>query len=128
MSKVTVRDLAQAVVDLSATTPEDKLAQEVASYLVQERRTSELDAVMRQVARLRAQQDGIAEATITSARPLDPSIIREIKDILGAKEAVINTVIDKTVIGGVRVESDELLLDLTVRNRLNQLKRSTTNT
>jgi F0F1-type ATP synthase delta subunit len=46
----------------------------------------------------------------------------DIKALLGAKKVILNTNVDKSVIGGVRVESGEQLLDLTVRNRLTRLK------
>ena len=106
---------------LSKKMPLNKLSKSLASYLQQENRTGELDAIMREVKFLRQKQDSIIEADVTSAFPISNTTKKNIVDIFGSK-TLINEEIDKDVIGGVRVETNEHLLDLTVRNRLNQLK------
>lgn len=122
MAKASVKQIAQAINDLSQKSTDDKaLAKEIAAYIVAERRSADLGAIMREVARLRS-QSGIVEATVTTARPLSDNVRSSIKQLLNSDQAVINEVIDKTVIGGVRIEANEYYLDLTVRNRLNRLK------
>lgn len=121
MTKPSKHDLAEVVMSLSKKMPLNKLSKSLASYLQQENRTGELDAIMREVKFLRQKQDGIIEADVTSAFPISNTTKKNIVDIFGSK-TLINQEIDKDVIGGVRVETNEHLLDLTVRNRLNQLK------
>ena len=121
MTKPSKHDLAEVVMSLSKKMPLNKLSKSLASYLQQENRTGELDAIMREVKFLRQKQDGIIEADVTSAFPISTTTKKNIVDIFGSK-TLINEEIDKDVIGGVRVETNEHLLDLTVRNRLNQLK------
>ncbi len=121
MAKPSKQELAEVVVYLSKKMPISKLSKSLASYLQQENRTSELDAIMREVQFLRQKQEGVIEADVTSAFPISNATKRNIKDMFGNK-TLINEEIDKDVIGGVRVETNESLLDLTVRNRLNQLK------
>lgn len=116
------RELAEAIIVLSGRMSGQRLSEAVAAYLMSQRRSSELDAIMREVSRLREQRSGVIEVTATSARPLDAGIRKTITDILQTKNIVINEVVDPTVLGGVRLESSEVQLDLTVRDRLNQLK------
>ncbi len=121
MAKASRRDIAQVILKKSQTLSGKKLASEIAAYVIAERRTSELDAILREVNKLRNEQSGIVEATVTSAHPWSATK-KEIKKILNHDNLVINEVVDPAVIGGVRVETSEKSLDLTVRNRLNKLK------
>lgn len=121
MARATIHQVALAIFNLSKTTAESQLAHEIAGYIVAERRTSDLGAIMREVDRLRQQTSGIEEVTVTTAFEPSDTVITQVKQLIGDK-TVINKVIDKSVIGGVRIESSEYFLDLTVRNRLNKMK------
>lgn len=125
MSVPSRREIAQALIGLSQNTSKSRLAQTVAAYLVQHQRSGDLDAIMREVTRLREQQDDIVEATATTAFPINESLKKSIKNILQSNKLIINEVIDPEVLGGVRLETSEIELDLTVRNRLNELKAAT---
>jgi len=122
MASTSRQELAKAILRLSDNMSGKRLSEAIAAYLVENRRTGELDAIMREVARLRQQRDGVTEVTATSAYKLNDSARRSIKQILGSEKLTINEVVDAEVLGGVRLETSETLLDLTVRNRLNQLK------
>lgn len=122
MARASKSDIARAILQLSKVHSGQKLAREIAAYITSERRTNELEAIIREVRRLREQQDGIVEVDITTAFPATDKIKRQITDIVGTKNVVINEVIDKSVIGGVRMETSDTYLDLTVRNRLERLK------
>lgn len=126
MAKVTRKQLAAAIAELMRTKPLERVAKEVAAYLAAERRTKELDSLMRDVMQYRAQYEGVIEADAYSAYPLSSQVKAEIKRILDADKLVLNEIIDKNVIGGVRVESSDTQLDLTVRSRLERLKASRT--
>lgn len=121
MAQATIRQIAEAVLDLSKQHSEAQLAKAVAAYVVAERRSADLGAIMREVARLRNQR-GMTEATITTAVPATNAVKQEVKRLIGDRNVVINEVVDKNVIGGVRIEANDYYLDLTVRNRLNKLK------
>lgn len=121
MSQVSLTQIAEAIVAMTETKPIEGLAKDIAGYLVLERRSSELGAIMREVIRIRAMK-GKTEATVTTAIPLTDKIRTNIRHQIGNQNIIINEVIDKKVIGGVRIESNEYYLDLTVRNRLNRLK------
>ncbi len=122
MSAPTRRELAEAILKMSDKKSGQRLSESIAAYLVANRRTGELDAIMREVNRLRKARDGVTEVTATSARPINDQLRRSIKSILDSKKSIINEIVDAEILGGVRLETSEELLDLTVRNRLNQLK------
>lgn len=127
MSQPTRQEIAEAVLELSDKKSESALAEAVARYLVHERRSHELDAIMREVAKQRRAKTGLVEVTLTSAFPLSKSVKNELVKILEANKTIVNEVTDDDVLGGVRMETSEKLLDLSVRNRLQKLKEGVIN-
>jgi ATP synthase F1 delta subunit len=128
MSKPTRSQIAAAIVKLIERSHDTKkLAKAIASYLAENRATKELDAIMREVTRLRAER-GVAEASVTSAFPLSNSLRRDIEALISkdtqAKTIVLNEVVEPSVLGGVRVETGETQLDATIQSSLHKLKRA----
>lgn len=106
-----------------------QLQNAIAGYLLEEGRVSDLDSLMRDVVKYRAEH-GHVEATVVSAFPLERAQYNETLDALkdecqGAKSYVLNERIDTDVVGGIRLEMAGEELDLTVRAKLNTLKRLT---
>jgi F-type H+-transporting ATPase subunit delta len=105
------------------------LEQAIAGYLLEQDRTDDIESLMRDVLKYRASL-GYIEATVVSAYPLTSELVKSIEAILkseypGAKSYVLNQRIDESVVGGVRLEMAGEELDLTVRAKLNTLKRLT---
>jgi F0F1-type ATP synthase delta subunit len=129
--KVARRQIASAISELSFTTPIDKLANEVAAYLLSERRSNELDSLMRDCMEDRAQH-GVVEVIAVSAHELDPRAVEDIKrQVLvhypKAREVIVSPKHDSSLIGGVRLEFANAQLDLTLRGKLNRFKQLMTN-
>lgn len=106
-----------------------QLAKEVAAYLLNEKRSSELDSLMRDVQASWAEA-GVVEAIASSAHPLDAvtkkQILSEVQRVYPeAKKIVITEQHDPEVIGGVRIQLPNKQLDLTVEAKLNQFKQLT---
>ncbi len=123
--KLSNRQIADAIVDqLMAGKAHAGIAASAAAYLVSERRSKDIDGVMRQVERLLESQHGQREVTVTSAHSLSGVQKKEIEAIFSgkAKNVILNEIIDPHVIGGVKVESNAERLDLTIRRRLQRLK------
>ena len=130
MTKANRRQIAEAIVSLiEQGLPNDQIANAIAAYVVTQRCTRELDAIMREVSSLRATK-GIREATIISARELDDKVQNQLEKIVAnnypnTQKVISNTVIDPDMVGGVRLETDDLRLDMTIRNRLQYLSQLT---
>lgn len=122
MSTPARKDIASAIVSLSDKKSQKQLSAMLASYLVHNRRTSELDIIMRDVMRQREERFDAVEITATSAFRLNETAKNAVRELMGAKNTIINEVIDTKMLGGVRLETSEKQLDLTVRNRLDRLK------
>jgi F0F1-type ATP synthase delta subunit len=106
-----------------------QLSKEVAAYLLSERRTHELNSVLRDI-----QADwataGHVEVVATSAHPLTAevkaNITKQVKSLYpDAKSIVVTEGHDPEVIGGVRLALANQQLDLSVEAKLNKFKQLT---
>ncbi|MEO8105171.1 MAG: F0F1 ATP synthase subunit delta [Candidatus Saccharibacteria bacterium] len=122
--------VAIALAKRSMQSPDLKgLSGEIAAYLLDERRTGELDSLIRDIMQYRADH-GIVEVVAVTAHPLNAAvrvdIEKQVKHLYpAATMVVIAERHDKRVIGGVRLELANQQLDLSVRNKLNHLKQLT---
>ena len=103
---------------------------QIAAYLLSERRTSELNSLMRDV-----QADwtdaGHVEVTASSAHPLTDGIRETIKQRIqelypSASRIIVTEAHDPDVIGGVRLSLANQQLDLSIEAKLNRFKQLTT--
>lgn len=98
-----------------------EVLRELAAYLVTERRTRELDLLVRDIEDMLA-QNGVVIADITSARPLDEAVKAEITAMLGAKSVQLRESVDETLLGGIRIDTPGKRFDGTIRHKLNALR------
>jgi F-type H+-transporting ATPase subunit delta len=106
---------------------EADIARKLAAYLIEQGATDEVNSLARDILQLRADQDGIVEVTAVTSHPLSETMKAEIEQMVhgtqkNAKSVIINERLDQEVIGGVRLEFANALLDSTVDARLNSLR------
>jgi F0F1-type ATP synthase delta subunit len=107
-----------------------RLSRELAAYLLAERRTGELDSLLRDVQADWAEA-GHVEVIAASAFPLTAvvraDITKRVKAVYPQATAiVINEVHDSEIIGGVRLTLPDRQLDLSLRTKLNKFKQLAT--
>ncbi len=95
------------------------------SLIVRRRRVEMLPQVAREFRRLYNQQVGIVEATAVSAAPLDEQELAALRSRLeqmtGGK-IELDTKVDASLLGGIQVRLGDLLIDGSVRGRLERLR------
>lgn len=125
MSSPSRRQLSEAVLAMLKTQPVQEVAESLANYLVANRRTKELDMIMRDIESLRLTREGVSEATAISAFELSESTKSLLHELLGDKKTYITYKQDPSLVGGVRVRALDWQLDLSVASKLKQLKQLT---
>jgi F0F1-type ATP synthase delta subunit len=105
------------------------LAREVAAYLLEEKRSQELESLMRDVLAYR-ETHGVIEAEVASAHDLSDDVLREVKSVIkehypGAKKVLVHDHVDTNVVGGLKVTLANDQLDMSVRKQLDTFKRLT---
>lgn len=106
-----------------------KLSQEIAAYLLSERRVSDLSSLMRDVQADWAEA-GYVEVITTSAHPLTAAIEADIKQQVksvypAAKTIVVTSKIDESIIGGIEVRLAHQRFDASVASKLDTFKQLT---
>ncbi len=106
-----------------------RFSREIAAYLLTERRTGELESILRDVQYDWAEA-GQVEVIASSAHPLTQAvradITRQIKRIYPqARTVIVSEQHDPEVLGGVRLSLADRQLDLSVEAKLNKFKQLT---
>lgn len=98
----------------------------IVSHLVSQPRGRRLDAALRQTARVVADQNGAELATVSVAAPLTAEqqarLARALEQSAG-RPVKVTTVIDPELVGGVRIELGDNVIDGSVRARLEDLRQ-----
>ncbi len=86
-----------------------------------------LNIILDKLHEIQNKEAGIVEAKLKSKNKLSPVSLHEIKHFLEKRYKVdlieVDEEIDKSLIGGVKIEVGEMIIDLTLRNQLNQLQK-----
>jgi F-type H+-transporting ATPase subunit delta len=84
-----------------------------------------LPDVIREFRRLHRRREGIMEATVTSAAPLEPAAVDAIEarivDMTGQR-VELTLAVDSGLLGGLQVRVGDRLIDASVRGRLERLR------
>jgi len=97
----------------------------ILSHLVQQPRGRRIGELLRVATGIVADEAGLAVATVTTATALTPAQLTRLTAALSAnygRELRINHVIDASLVGGVRVQLGDEVIDGSVASRLNELR------
>lgn len=125
MGKLSRRSIALYVANELNTPRRKGVVLQLAAYLVDTHRTKELPLVIRDIEFYLA-ESGSVSGTITTAFDLTTetkkAIEKYVKQQTGAKDVLLDSIVDPTVLGGVKVSIPGHELDATVRRSLTILK------
>jgi F-type H+-transporting ATPase subunit delta len=127
MAKLSRRSLAKYAADqLVAGVSAKDIAKHLAAVLVETRRAAEAEFLASDIAWELEHRGLLAKATVISATPLSDelrrSVKRQIKKATKTDDVTLESQIDKSLIGGLRVETSTRIWDNTVRSKLTSLK------
>lgn len=113
----------------SAGVPADKLSN-LLSLLSENRRLAALPEISSAFDALKAETENRVEVTLTAASPVDEAqqarIIEALKKRFG-RDVSLSFELDETLIGGARLQADDLVIDGSVRAGLNKLASALAN-
>ena len=98
----------------------------IASSLVQQPRERRVRQLLARAERLVADQRGRTVATVVTARPLSDAQATRLTAALSARygnSVALNTVVDPSVVGGLRVQIADDVIDASVSSRLADLRQ-----
>lgn len=116
------RQIAAATLDMLQKHSVAQVSAALAAYLVSERRSKELDLLMRDVQAMRQKTTGQSEATVYSSSELAKTTKNQLVKISGQQNLHINYQTDQDIVKGARMQGLDWQLDLSVASQLNKLK------
>ncbi len=128
MSSPTRKELVEVIGERTlSVTDKDVLVKSIAAYLATEHKQVDLASLTRDIMQYRLEK-GYVEAVAVSAHELPQNVIDDIVDLLKehfphAHHVRVDSVIDESVVGGIRIELPQEVLDLSVKSKLNLFKR-----
>ena len=117
----------KAVVATAQSMGLDPIASNFLGVLAQNRRLSQLPAVIRAFNLLAAQHRGETTAEVTSAHPLDEAQVAALKQNLRTRigrEVAVDLNVDPAILGGLVVRIGSQMIDGSIRTKLNSLAQA----
>jgi F-type H+-transporting ATPase subunit delta len=97
----------------------------ILEHLVQQPRERRIGALLKDAATAVADERGFTVATVTTASPLSSAQVTRLTKALGAsygREIHVNHVVDPSIVGGLRVQVGDDVIDGTISRRLTELR------
>lgn len=128
--RVSPTQYATALFELLSDAPaakHQKLMQQFLNNLYNEGKLKILPDILRAVEQLDYAKKGVVPVTVTTARAIDAAMIQEtLKSLMPNQATEVSIVIDESLIGGMRVETQDKRWDVSVTGQLKQLKNALT--
>ena len=129
MAKLSPKTIAQAIYktakDKSGTELERALQLSV-EFLAKKNWLSKTPEILKHLEQVKNQDLGIVSAKVTSCAPLTKYTSDEVKHALKkrykAEDVIVELQEDKKLIGGIKIEANDEVIDLSFKNKLNQLQ------
>jgi F-type H+-transporting ATPase subunit delta len=93
--------------------------------LIENKMINKLDQIIYQIKKINEQKNNVAEFDVISSVLLQDTELSEIKTNLSkttGKAIILTNIIDESIMGGIIIKSEDALMDLSLKNKLNQLK------
>ena len=104
----------------------DPEATNLAKLLIESNRVGDVDAVAIEYERLADEAAGRVRATVTTAVELKPAdrarVAEELSKRLG-KEVTMDVIVDPSILGGMKLQYGDRLIDASISTKLQQLRR-----
>ncbi len=125
MADVSNNYIAKAIYLASKENPDD-LASRVVKFLAKKRLLSRAPGIILQLEKILYKIENKILVKVTSAEKLSSSEKSELEQFLKkryeVKQILFKEIVDSRVIGGMKIEIDEEVLDSTIKNRIQKLQ------
>lgn len=126
-TKFSRRLVVASLVDmLEAGKPTSEIAQILAAYLVETKRTRDVELYLRDIELVIAERFGLVTAYVSSAKALSDKTREQVKKLVksrtNAKDVEMVETTDPGLIGGIIIQTADAELDESVRTKLRNLR------
>ena len=118
-------EILYSVVKDMDTTSLKKSVYEFVLLLARDHKLSHGNHIIKEFIKVAKQKEGMVELELTTARPLTASLKEMISDLF-AKKVELTEKVDPTLIGGFVAKTHDMIMDASIKGRLNQFKQALT--
>ncbi len=129
MSKLSTKQVAEAIYASAKNKTGAELSsalQNAVEFLAKKNLLGKAPEIIRHVKRISDAEHGILRAKVLSKTPLTKTETAKVESLLEkrhkGKGAVLEWKEDKGLLGGIRIETEDEVLDLSLKNKVNQLQ------
>lgn len=129
MAKISTKNIVLAIHEMTKGKDGHELSlatQNITDYLAKKRMIPRTPEILRKLEEMINKEEGIVKANITYKDIPSVKISEEIEEILKkrykAKKILAITNEDKNMLGGIKIEVGDEVIDLTLKNKINQLQ------
>lgn len=129
--RLSIRQYAQALLDLEREQGTDEVtrnAERFFAWLTRRGEAKKLGKIVREAERLVRAQSGVARVRIATAyladADLEARLEKEAKTLFAGKGVEVSFVTDARLLGGVKMQSEEVLYDATLATRFAEFGKS----
>lgn len=82
-----------------------------------------INKIIEKIEEIDKEKRGVVEVEVTGAKEIDKDLVSKLRNLIG-KKAEIQEKVDPSLIGGLKIQINDLLIDGSIKAKLNKLKRS----
>ena len=129
MVKISTKNIARTIYELTKGKHGQDLELvlvKITKYLAEKRLLSKSGEILKKLEEIINKEEGMVQVDITFKKIPDKKITEEIEELLKkryqAKKILTTIIEDKEILGGVKIEGQGEVIDLTYRNKIKQLQ------
>ena len=127
--KTSNKQLAEALYQISRGLKGEKLTQALRGFmalLMRSHKLKQASRIIEEFIKFSKKQDVVVEIEVTSARGLDDGTMSHIKKAFGTNVEE-TLVVDEDILGGVKIKTEDKILDASLKTQLINFKKSLAN-
>jgi F-type H+-transporting ATPase subunit delta len=82
-----------------------------------------INKIIEKIKEIDKEERGVVEVEVTGAKEIDKDLVSKLCNLIG-KKAEIQKKVDPGLIGGLKIQINDLLIDGSIKAKLNKLKQS----
>ena len=129
MVTITINNIARAIYESSQGKTGDELdvvMKNAVDLISKKHLLSKSNEILNQLQKIADKNEGVVRAKISSKMKIEPKMISEIDEFIKKRYKVTKTVlefeVDEKLLGGIKVEIGDEIIDTTLKNKIKQLK------
>lgn len=129
MANISIKNIARAIYESSSLKEGaelDIVSKKTVSLISKKHLMSKSKEILNQLEKISDKSDGVVRAKISSRIKIDKKIVDEIEDFIKkkykAKNTVLEFIVDEKLLGGIRIEIGDEIIDTTIKNKIKKLQ------